>query len=382
MFGRPTLLFSNLFIRNLSNITHLPLVPLHTSIRYSINNFSTNNNSKISSEEAIKNNNIKEEYAIATTDTGFKHLFDPRNPEEHHIIKSFVNTFVPQFRKDKAEIITPQPVAIPAVAERKKKQTFMDVHVQSASGARYIIEIRAFRHEQFDERALFYACANYANQIRKFTEADWYKTLEPIIAVQVLDFDSNRSIIGSTSKNPNKNDLLQERVKRNPMKVEDYMKHYMITDKYSKQVIEHLQMIQIELPCAKHDLFPPKKDFSIIDWWLSILKYSSQYTNEMIKELEASGVTIPATFSKAFDRLRITSWDVTEIQEYINEKLNYENYVSERMEAKKEGKKEIEKEIIFNMLDQNISDDMIIKISNVSMDDFRLIKEEHKNKKE
>lgn len=41
-----------------------------------------------------------------------------------------------------------------------------------------------------------------------------------------------------------------------------------------------MQMIQIELPRAKHNTFPPRNDFSLTDWWLSILKFAPQYTQE------------------------------------------------------------------------------------------------------
>ena len=53
------------------------------------------------------------EYADPTTDTGFKHLLSPAIEENKEIIKSFLNTFVPDFAHDAVVDVREAPTAVP-----------------------------------------------------------------------------------------------------------------------------------------------------------------------------------------------------------------------------------------------------------------------------
>lgn len=114
-------------------------------------------------------------YAIATTDTAFKHLLSPE-AGNFDVLRSFLQTFVPAFNDDPITTIQPMPVAIPALRERGEKQTFMDLYVKTPR-THYIIEMQAKRHVMFDERALFYACSTYSKQLpqdRLVRGTPWY----------------------------------------------------------------------------------------------------------------------------------------------------------------------------------------------------------------
>ena len=105
------------------------------------------------------------EYADPTTDTAFKHLLSPAIEENKEIIKSFLNTFVPDFAHDPVTEVKNDSVVIPKLPTARLKQTFMDMHVVSQSGCHYVIEMQAHRHINFDERALYYSAATYSRQI-------------------------------------------------------------------------------------------------------------------------------------------------------------------------------------------------------------------------
>lgn len=124
----------------------------------------------------------KKHYAIATTDTAFKHMLsiDEGNKD---IMRAFLHAFVPTFDTDPILSIEACPVAIPALRQKGEKQTFMDLHVRTQNGTHYSIEMQAKRHIMFDERALYYACATYANQLTstQLQDEHWYHDLRPVM---------------------------------------------------------------------------------------------------------------------------------------------------------------------------------------------------------
>ncbi len=296
--------------------------------------------------EGLKSFGQGGEYADPTTDTAFKHLLSPAIEENKEIIKSFLNTFVPDFAHDAVVDVKEAPTAVPPLPKPHLKQTFMDMHVISQSGCHYVIEMQAHRHINFDERVLFYAASTFSQQLpeKEFQDPMWYRSLKPTIAIQVLGYDSNRAT-GIKDKIP---DSFVERAKNNPLPENHFMKHYMMTDKHSGQEIKHLQMIQIELPRARQNIFPPQKDFSLTDWWLSIFKFAPFYTQEAIQEFEKQGIVIPSVIAQALERLYFPKWNPEEIHEYKWDTIQRENYAvefaSERSEGFEEGKKEAQKE--------------------------------------
>ena len=149
-----------------------------------------NHSDDVNSEENVS----KKHYAIATTDTAFKHMLSVDDGDKD-IMRSFLQAFVPSFQSNPITTIESCPVAIPTLREKGEKQTFMDLHVRTQNGTHYIIEMQAKRHIMFDERALYYACATYAHQLSTtlLKEEHWYHDLKPTIAIQVLDYDSNRA---------------------------------------------------------------------------------------------------------------------------------------------------------------------------------------------
>ena len=278
------------------------------------------------------------EYADPTTDTGFKHLLSPDIEENKEIIKSFINTFVPDFAHDPVKEIRGDSLAVPKLRQEKTKQKLMDMHVISQSGSHYVVEMQAHRHINFDERALFYAASTYSQQLsdQEFSDPMWYRNLNPTIAIQVLGYDSNRA----TGLKDKISDSLLERTKNNPLPESQFMKHYMMRDQHSGQEIKHLQMIQIELPRARKNVFPPLKDFSITDWWLSIFRFAPQYTREVIAELEQQGIVMPPVIAQALARLYFPKWGPREIHEYKTDTIEKEKYATEFASERAEGKAE------------------------------------------
>jgi|JI6StandDraft_1071083.scaffolds.fasta_scaffold97670_2 predicted transposase/invertase (TIGR01784 family) len=316
------------------------------------------------------------EYADPTTDTAFKHLLSPAIEENKEIIKSFLNTFVPAFAHDAVKDVREASIAVPPLPKPHLKQTFMDMHVISQSGHHYVIEMQAHRHINFDERVLYYSASTYSQQLseKELQDPMWYRNLKPTIAIQVLGYDTNRAL-GIKDKVP---DSLIERAKNNPLPDDQFMKHYIMTDKHSGQEIKHLQMIQIELPRARKNIFPPQKDFSLTDWWLSVFKFAPQYTQEAISDLEKQGIVIPSVIAQALERLYFQKWNPKEIHEYKTDTIEKEKYAvefaSERAEGKAEGKVEGKQkgieEVARNMVAKGMELETISSVTGLSVEEL------------
>jgi predicted transposase/invertase (TIGR01784 family) len=107
---------------------------------------------------------------------------------------------------------------------------------------------------------------------------------------------------------PTIKDALIERVAKNPMKEGDFIKYYVMTDRFSGHRLDHLQMVQIELPRAETlNLFPPNSGFSEQRWWLSILNHSKEYTTKYIEKLYKEEI-MPHEIYEGLNRIKYDKW--------------------------------------------------------------------------
>ena len=176
----------------------------------------------------------------------------------------------------------------------------------------------------------------------------WYCDLKPVIALQILDYDSSR-VRESTATGVA--DSLVHRTEGHPMVEGQFFKHYLLQDKQSGQVIDHLQMIQVELPRGRKMLEskPDHKTFKSIDWWLELFCFSEEYTPDRVLSLKAGGVDIPAFFDCALARLDKSVWSPQMNREYdldLTDRAAYATVLAvERSEGVTEGRREGRKEV-------------------------------------
>ena len=329
-------------------------------------------------------------YAKATTDVAFKQLLDPSIGQD--VMLSFLNTFVPCLKTDPATKVEAAPITVPALPRKgDEKLTFMNMHVTSKSGAHFVIEMQALRHLFFDERALYYACNTYGRQLSEsqLKEDFWYHQLKPTIAIQVLDYDTNK--IKGIQESGDAKDTLVPNVKNNPMKAGEYIKHFKFIDIHSNQSIDHVQMIQIELPRYKSEaeLYPPKKNFTEKDWWFSILRYAHKYTNEDLKLLKDSKTKVSTFVKNALGRLEYEKWNPQMQHDQQIQALNLGNYKTmldaERAEGEARGEAKSKAKIIIKCHSQNMTIDVIADIVTLPKAEVKKIIEDYqakaKNKK-
>lgn len=243
-----------------------------------------------------------EEFAVATTDVAFKQMLSLKINNDKSVMLSFLNSFVPNFENDPVNDVTEEMSTTIPASKRKAsvKKTFMDLHVATRSGEHYIIEMQALRHKNFDERAMYYA--SQLNE-KELQETKWYSLLRPTIAIQVLDYDTNkiRGKLPGTKEDEDSKKTLQQ-VRQYPLAEGQYTKNFMMTCQNSGQKIDSLRMLQIELPLS-NAVFPPQASFTEKQWWLSVLRFSEKCTHKQIDELENKGVNIPTLIKTVFSRL-------------------------------------------------------------------------------
>jgi predicted transposase/invertase (TIGR01784 family) len=278
------------------------------------------------------------EFALATTDTGFKHLL---GGDDSQVIISLLNSLVPAFIANPILSVERISTSLPVLKREGEKQLFMDLRVRTQNGTSVLVEMQARRHVCFDERAVFYAASAYAQQLndKQCSKHTWYTELRPVVAVQILNYDSNR-IKGIK----NTVDPLVERVNDRRMKKRQYLKNFLLTDSESGQVIEHIQLVQIELPRADavHKLFPPKPTFTVTEWWLSVLAHAGDYTDSVIAATKE--MRMPEVVATGLSRLRLRDWGNNDVIEYQRDLLEAERFSTvlevEREEGRSEGRSE------------------------------------------
>lgn len=167
------------------------------------------------------------------------------------------------------------PTAIPVLRNPGQMQVFMDLYFANSTGLHYVVEMQTKRHVFFNEPALFYACATYASQLSRanLSNRDWHTNLKPVVALQVLNYDTN-STSGISSSSVE--DSLPGRTRVNPLPEGGFTKDFVLKGRVSGQQLHSVRLVQVELVRARRNrsLFPPDSSFTMRDWWLSVLNHS------------------------------------------------------------------------------------------------------------
>jgi predicted transposase/invertase (TIGR01784 family) len=273
---------------------------------------------------------------------------------------------------------------VPLVKDHELRTLSMDFHAVNEHGEHILVEIQLKRHIMFDERALFHAARAFSNQISKdlFESGRWYEHLKKTYSVQIVDYNSN-NIKGI--KNKLAEDTLLERIKEHPMKQGDFMKHYVMTDRFSGQQINHLQMIQLELPRAEKimNLFPPISEFTVQQWWISIFNHSKEYTSEYIEKLYKEEV-MPQEIYEGLGRMKFEKWtpnmkeayqrDIDEIMRFYSPQIAMDLYEAEE-KGKAEGALEKARKMALKMLKKGNSIDDIAELTELNKEEILHLKD-------
>jgi predicted transposase/invertase (TIGR01784 family) len=263
------------------------------------------------------NGKIESAYANFLSNEAFKHLLAVDGKSENLAALSLLNSLIPDFEEDPICSLKPARKDKEVKDANEKIRTLkMDFHAITNRSEHVAIEMQLHRHLLFDERALGYVAAAYLQQLEERHNepaGEWYKSLRKTYAVQFLNYDSNK-ITGITD--PYITDPMLKRVREHPMKDGYFMKWYVFTDKFSGQEIDHIQLLQIELPRAEVlGLFPPSRDFDEKRWWMSLFNHSKEYSPELVEKLYEEGA-MPQGVYEGLKRMEVKTWNSTLFKNY------------------------------------------------------------------
>jgi predicted transposase/invertase (TIGR01784 family) len=124
---------------------------------------------------------MKDTYVNLFTDFGFKKLFGEESSKVHLI--AFLNTLLPEKHQIKDLSYTNNEMLGGSVSDRK---AIFDLHCQSHTGERFIVELQKAKQNYFKDRSIFYASFPIQEQGQQGN--DWDFKLEAVYTIGILDF--------------------------------------------------------------------------------------------------------------------------------------------------------------------------------------------------
>jgi len=124
-------------------------------------------------------------YISPYTDFGFKKLFGEEANKD--LLIDFLNQILPPHHQIK-ELNFKNPENLPELIDERK--AFFDIHCESITGEKFIVEMQKAEMKYFKDRSLFYITFPIKEQAPK---GKWNFRLTPIYFVAILDFEYDES---------------------------------------------------------------------------------------------------------------------------------------------------------------------------------------------
>lgn len=278
-------------------------------------------------------------YLDPKADVVFKKIFG----EHPHLLKSFLNAVLPL--PDDGQIAelyylpNEQAPHIPTM-----KRTIADVKCKDSQGRSFIVEMQIEWTDSFKQRLLFEAGQAFIKQLKSGED---YKFLEPVYGLGLIAarFDPSET---------------------------DWYHHYQLVNvqKPIKDIIEHLQLVFIELP-----KFPIKsseeKQLRLL--WLRFLREINEQTREVPAEL----MSVPEISEaiKLAEEVAYSEGELNAYQSYWDAVSTEKTLLSGRYDeglrkGKAEGKKQTQLAIAKKLLEQQMSLITIKEITDLPIEEL------------
>ena len=279
-------------------------------------------------------------YLDPKADVVFKKIFG----DHPKLLISFLNALLPLSPNSLIVTLTYlQNEQVPVIPEFKR--TIADVKCTDAQGRVFIVEMQMNWTDHFKQRLLFGTSQAFVKQLEKGEE---YKFLQPVYGLGIV-----AEIYEKTTSN--------------------WYHHYQLVkkgDEDHSDVIEHLQLVFIELP-----KFPiqssEEKRLRLL--WLRFLREIDEKTTAVSKDLldvpeiaQAVGLAEESAYTPGELHLYESYWD----QVSREKTLIMDKYA----EGKAYGKAESKAEIAFNMLKDNEPLDKVSRFTGLSQDEIIKLK--------
>ncbi len=292
-------------------------------------------------------------YLDPKADVVFKKIFG----EHPHILISFLNALLPLPTNSPIVSLTYlQNEQVPVIPEFKR--TIADVKCTDAQGRVFIVEMQMNWTDHFKQRLLFGTSQAFVKQLIK---GDEYKFLQPVYGLGLV-----AEIYEKTTP--------------------QWYHHYQLIKQYDDKradIIEHLQLIFIELP-----KFPirSEQEKKLRLLWLRFLREINEKTTTVSKDLlavpeivQALELAEEAAYTPGELNLYESYWDqVSREKTLIMDKYD-QGKADGKIEGIIEGKTEGKVEIAINMLKENEPFDKISRFTGLSHNEIIKLKSERLN---
>ena len=242
-------------------------------------------------------------YINPYTDFGFKKLFGEEANKD--LLKNFLNQLLPE--NHQIQDLQFKNVENQSDLPIERKAIF-DVHCQSKSGERFIVEMQKAKIKYFKDRALFYTTFPIKEQAQR---GEWNFKLQPIYYIAVLDFFY---------------DPLEEQAK---VKREVELK-----DQDCEVFFDKLKYIFLQMPAFTKKEEELENDY---EKWMYFLKHLEDFN-------EIPSIFKESIFEKAFEIAEIANFNKSELESYEKSLMAYRDLINV-MDTKFDEGKEVGKEL-------------------------------------
>ena len=279
-------------------------------------------------------------YLDPKADVVFKKIFG----EHPKLLISFLNALLPLPSSSPIVSLTYlQNEQVPVIPEFKR--TIADVKCTDAQGRVFIVEMQMNWTDHFKQRLLFGTSQAFVKQLEKGEE---YKFLQPVYGLGIVAEIYERT-------------------------TSDWYHHYQLVKKGDvdhSDVIEHLQLIFIELPKFPIQSSDEKK---LRVLWLRFLREIDEKTISVSKDLLAIPEIAQAVALS--EESAYTPGELTLYESYWDQISREKTLIMDKYaEGKAEGKVEGKIEIVINMLKDNEPLDKISRFTGLSQDEILKLK--------
>ncbi len=293
-------------------------------------------------------------YINPFTDYGFKRIFGEEPNKD--LLKDFLNELL---RDEQGEIQDIQYLNGEQLGNTlMDRKAIFDIYCTNERGEKFIVELQKAKQDFFKERSVFYATFPIQEQGKK--GSDWKFDLKAVYTIGILDFVFDED-------------------KENPEYVNKYRYDVKLTEQQTKDVFyDKLTFIYLAMPKFNKSIDELETHF---DKWLYIFKHLSEM-QEIPEHLQDE------TFDKLFQTAEIAQFTHDEMMRYEQSLKYYRDMKNSLDTAKEEGREEgieigIEKgkkvrdnEIALSMLQEGMSDEMIIKVTQLTLNEIQRLKKQ------
>jgi predicted transposase/invertase (TIGR01784 family) len=271
-------------------------------------------------------------YINPYTDFGFKKLFGEEGNKD--LLVDFLNELLPEYHKIAVLNFKNSENLGDVPSERK---AIFDIHCQSVSGERFIVEMQKAKVNFFKDRSLFYSTFPIREQA---DQGIWDFQLSPVYFIAVLDFHYDE----------------KEEIRK-------FRRDVALKDQDGDLFFDKLHFKFLQMP------FFTKKEHELdthFDKWCYFLKNLETFDDipAILKE---------PIFVKAFETSRLAALSPAEREEYEKSRLSYHEVQLVSDTAKLDRTLEIAK----NAIAAGLQDEIIVAITGLSLAQVQKLRKNH-----